>query len=151
MGMLRQHMSRLRSSWSERGASAVEFAIILPVLLILIGGLIDFGRLYFLNIVLTNAAREGSRAGVVVTTPISGQCPSSVDDCIRARTVAAASPYTVSDLTVTVNSNCTGVSPTQTSVTVKPSTPFKWTMLGAVAGITPPLVSATSVMRCNGT
>ena len=45
----------------ERGAAAVEMAIVLPLLLLVVGGLVDFGRAYYLNSVITNAAREGAR------------------------------------------------------------------------------------------
>lgn len=47
---------------SERGAVAVEFAILAPVLVMLLLGIIEFGRAYNVQISLTNAAREGVRA-----------------------------------------------------------------------------------------
>ena len=46
----------------ERGAVAVEMAIILPLLLLVVGGIVDFGRLLFTQNIVTNAAREGARA-----------------------------------------------------------------------------------------
>lgn len=46
---------------SERGAVAVEFAIVLPVLVLLIMGIAEFGRAYNTQLTLTNAAREGAR------------------------------------------------------------------------------------------
>lgn len=51
------------------GASAVEFAIILPLLMLLVLGTIDFGLLLFNKQVLINATREGCRSGVVVRQP----------------------------------------------------------------------------------
>ena len=53
-----------RALRSERGAAAVEMALMLPVLILLIGGIVDFGRAYYTQIMLTNAAREGARAAV---------------------------------------------------------------------------------------
>lgn len=50
---------------SEEGASAVEFALILPVLALLLFGTIEFGLLLYNKQVLTNAGREGCRAGIV--------------------------------------------------------------------------------------
>ncbi|HAF49233.1 MAG TPA: pilus assembly protein TadE [Anaerolineaceae bacterium] len=44
----------------SRGQSLVEFALVLPLLLLLILGALDFGRLFHAQIVLTNAAREGA-------------------------------------------------------------------------------------------
>jgi Flp pilus assembly protein TadG len=52
-----------------RGASAIEFAIVLPLLLLIIFGTIEFGFLLYNKQVLTNASREGARAGIVARTP----------------------------------------------------------------------------------
>ncbi|NUO60565.1 MAG: pilus assembly protein [Hamadaea sp.] len=49
----------------DRGASAVEFALVLPMLLLLVFGIIDFGRLLNAQIKTTEAAREGARAATV--------------------------------------------------------------------------------------
>lgn len=45
----------------QRGASAVEFAIILPILMTLLLGIVEFGYLFNQQISLTQAAREGAR------------------------------------------------------------------------------------------
>ncbi len=52
----------------ERGTSLVEFALILPLLMVLITGIIDFGRAYQTIVTLTNAAREGARVGATGAT-----------------------------------------------------------------------------------
>ena len=49
----------------EKGASFVEFAIILPVLLALVVGIIEFGWIFNGYITLTGAAREGARLAVI--------------------------------------------------------------------------------------
>lgn len=48
----------------QRGASVVEFAIILPLLLTMLLGVIDFGLFYSENIGIQAAAREGARQGI---------------------------------------------------------------------------------------
>ena len=45
----------------DRGAVAVEFALLLPLLLLIAFGIIDFGRALNAQITLTQAAREGAR------------------------------------------------------------------------------------------
>ena len=50
---------------SERGAELVEFALMLPILLVIFAGLWAFGRAYRAYQAITNAAREGVRLGVV--------------------------------------------------------------------------------------
>ncbi|WP_395067702.1 TadE/TadG family type IV pilus assembly protein [Paraburkholderia silvatlantica] len=49
--------------------AAVEFALVLPVLLILLFGIIEMGLFLYDKAVITNAAREGARAGVVLKNP----------------------------------------------------------------------------------
>jgi len=54
---------------NERGAAAVEFALVLPLLLLLVFGGIEFGLLMFNKQVITNASREAARAGIVSAGP----------------------------------------------------------------------------------
>jgi Flp pilus assembly protein TadG len=49
----------------EAGNTAVEFALLLPVLVLLIAGLVDFGRAYFTKMELENAARAGGQYGIL--------------------------------------------------------------------------------------
>lgn len=44
----------------QLGQSVVEFAVLLPIMLLLIMGALDLGRAFFMKIALTNAAREGA-------------------------------------------------------------------------------------------
>ena len=48
---------------SERGQGLVELALVLPLLILLLAGTVDLGRAFFSYIEITNAAREGARAG----------------------------------------------------------------------------------------
>ena len=50
----------------DRGAAAVEFALLLPVVLLIIFGIIDFGRMLNAQITLNQAAREGARATALI-------------------------------------------------------------------------------------
>ncbi|BDZ54376.1 TadE/TadG family type IV pilus assembly protein [Agromyces marinus] len=51
----------MRRRSRERGAAAVEFALIIPVLLLLVLGVMEFSRLYNQQISLSNAARSAAR------------------------------------------------------------------------------------------
>jgi len=55
-------MRRLRS---QRGAELIEFALVLPLLLMIVLGIVDFGFLFQRLEVVTNAAREGARMAVL--------------------------------------------------------------------------------------
>jgi len=55
---------------NERGASAVEFAIVLPVLVMFVFGIIEFGIVFYNKAMITNACREAARAAIVYRTPL---------------------------------------------------------------------------------
>jgi hypothetical protein len=57
-------MRYLNKKSPERGAVIVEFAVLLPFLLTILVGTIEFGLLFYNKQVLTNASREGARAGI---------------------------------------------------------------------------------------
>jgi Flp pilus assembly protein TadG len=129
-----------RCARRERGAAAVEMALILPVLLLLVGGIIDMGRAFMTQIVLTNAAREGTRAAVVMTTGTPGAA-------IRARAVAGATGTDTPTATVVPANGCVGATAT-TQVVVTITASFNWTFMDALPGTLPPSMTAQSVVGC---
>jgi hypothetical protein len=77
MAALVRRRDRLRSA---RGAALVEFALVLPLLLVMIGGIVDFAFLFQRYEVVTGAAREGAR---IAALPGYGCVSGQVE--IRAR------------------------------------------------------------------
>lgn len=126
-----------RSRRRERGAAAVEFALLLPVLLMLIGGTIDFGRLYYTQIQLGNAARDGVRLAAMGTTYSTSQ--------IQDRTRMAAAPLDVATSGVTVTA-CSGAG-TSATVTVVPQYAFSWSVIGFL-GLPVPATQGKATMTC---
>jgi TadE-like protein len=63
---------RTRLRRRTRGQSLTEFALILPLLILLLMGILDFGRAIFAFNTLSNAAREGARVAIVDQTVTSG-------------------------------------------------------------------------------
>ena len=49
----------------RRGAAAVEFALVAPLLLLMVMGMIEYGRMVMVQQVITNATREGARRAVL--------------------------------------------------------------------------------------
>ena len=126
---------------SDRGAVAVEFALLLPILLLLAFGIIDFGRALNAQITLTQAAREGARLAAL-------NQPNVV-----SRTKAAAvglSPVSV------VPSTCPPGAGQGVNATVVTTYSFSFvTPVGAIAGLfggsgfgSPITLSAHGVMPC---
>ena len=60
--------SRWRLWRQERGGIVVEFALIIPVLLLLVFGIVDFGHAWYMDHLLSNASREGARYGTRFAT-----------------------------------------------------------------------------------
>jgi Flp pilus assembly protein TadG len=65
---------------SDAGQSLVEFSLVLPIFLVLLFALVDFGRGFYTWLLVTNAAREGARAGAVQldNSGIDGKIRSSI-------------------------------------------------------------------------
>ena len=53
----------------QKGVAAIEFAIILPLLVLLVLGIIEFSILLYDKAMVTNASREGARTGIVFSYP----------------------------------------------------------------------------------
>jgi|GEM_PF-334960 len=159
----------------DRGAAAVEMAIVLPLLLFVLFGLIDFGRAYNAQIQLSAAAREGVRLATLNpgATLAAKQADADYGDtAIKNRVHAAASGvpnFTVVNVVtvptscpVTANSVCIVYCPTSPSAsdngTVVVTSGFSW--ITGIKGMskffgtgifpTPTTVQATGVMRCTG-
>jgi hypothetical protein len=64
---------RLRRGRGERGASAVEFALVLPLLLLVMAGIVDYGMFFNNSLNVRQGVREAARQGVVQTPPV-GRC-----------------------------------------------------------------------------
>ena len=62
----------MRRFRSFRGQNLVEFALVFPLLLFLLVMMLEVGRLIYVQIVVTNAAWEGARAGATLSDPTRG-------------------------------------------------------------------------------
>ena len=58
-------ISMIHRRRGERGQAIVEFALLLPILIVLVMGVLDMARAYSVLQVVTNAAREGARQGIL--------------------------------------------------------------------------------------
>ncbi len=117
----------------ERGAAAVEFALVLPVLLLIVIGTIQFGIVYSQYQVMEGAAREGARCAAVQAAGFS--------DCDPVAEVDAALPAGYarsSDVTIAVE----GGGAACTEDTVGQNVTVSWEQefsLGLLAGLVPGL------------
>jgi len=125
--------SRGRCS-SERGAAAVELALVLPILVTLVFGIIQFGRGYNAQISVTSAAREAAREIATGGTPAAAR--------LAAR--SAADTIVAGALTVSVPASCTPGS----SVTAVASYPFTYDI--PFVGQRALTLTSRGSMRCGG-
>lgn len=118
----------------ERGAAAVELALILPLLVALLGGIVDFGFALNSQISASHAAREGARVAAVQRSAADG---------IAASQAAFLAPATGAPV-VTAPTSCPAVGAGQATIVV--SVPYD-------AFFLPPLsrsFTSQAVMRCGG-
>lgn len=96
-------VNRLRS---ERGAELIEFALVFPLLLLVILGIVDFGFLFQRMEVVTNAAREGARVAVLPGYA-NADAEARVTDYITAGGLPPAQlgPVDVDDVDITVGAD----------------------------------------------
>lgn len=62
-----RHMAIRRQA--QQGAAAVEFALVLPILLLVFFGMVELSLALYDKAIITNASREGARAGIVLSSP----------------------------------------------------------------------------------
>jgi len=134
---------------NERGQALLETALILPIVLLLMAGIFEFGRAYQVVQVLTNAAREGSRVAIL---PYVG---ANTDAVIRAQGYLANGGVKGATVTVTPTLMNIGAS-TVAGTQVKISYPFSFMVLnplaqlvvkGSLVGNAPLTLNVASEMR----
>jgi Flp pilus assembly protein TadG len=115
---------------ADRGAAAVEMAIVIPVLLMILFGIIDFGRMYNAQVTLTDAAREGARAAAA---------GDSADNRVQAVTTGMNPKVTTDAVSYTDSANRT-VTACGADVTAKVTVRYTFsyvTPFAAIAGMFP--------------
>lgn len=117
----------------DTGAAAVEMALVLPILVLLVFGIIEFSRAYNAQITLTHAAREGVRVLAVTRDP--GQ---AVD---ATKNAAASLP---ADEVAVATSACNPGDPTEVTAS------YAFTYMIPLFGDGTLNLTGTGVMRCGG-
>lgn len=131
-----RNVRRRVSVGNERGAVAVEFALIFPVLVLLLVGIIEFGAMFNAQLLVQGAAREGARE--MSLTGSVAQAQAAALDVAPGLSPALTS----ADVTVSATS-CTNGS--DVTVTIHYDKPF----LTGMFGTTLPL-EATATRQCFG-
>ena len=80
---------------NEHGAAAVEFALVVPLLFVIVFGIVDFGRLLALQNNLQSAVREGARAAAARANPTDGVGRDRVVAYVNATEQAKLDPLLV--------------------------------------------------------
>lgn len=114
------------------GQSFVEFALVLPVFLMLVLGILDMARAYSALQIVTNAAREGARTGIISASS-SADVTSSVDTYLGAGGQTGCA---------TTGSNLGGAGTVGDSTTVTVSCDFA-TLTGAIIPIWTGIITLT--------
>ncbi|GHF13604.1 TadE/TadG family type IV pilus assembly protein [Pseudolysinimonas yzui] len=127
-----------RRSPTERGAAAVEFALILPVFVLLIVGMLEFARAYNAQISISNAAREGARV-MAVHDDVALARASAIDAAVSLNPALAPGDVAISP------ASCAAA----VDGTVEVSIDYDLPLMTGFFGITLP-ISGVGVMLCGG-
>jgi Flp pilus assembly protein TadG len=127
----------------QDGQAVVEFAVILPVLLLVLMSVYQFGQVFVNYMDVTGAGREGARKAAVSRT--AGTC-TVVDSLAVTAAKGAASDLNQSSLNVTVARTCTNNAYAQGSdVTATATYPYTISILGLV--VSSGSLSSSTTMR----
>lgn len=127
----------MRRHSSDRGAAAVEFALVLPLLLALTLGIMAFGHAFHIQSVIDNAARDAVR---IYALQDAGNPAADA----RARAIASAAPsiaLTAGQIAVTP-AGCPAGQNARVTITLS-----NFRLLGGIGTIT---LTGSGSMRCNG-
>lgn len=123
----------------DRGAAMVEFALIAPILVVLLVGIIEFGRAYNAQISIQGAAREGARALALRNSA------ADVEGAVR-RSSGAADVVAIQQTACPVGSTQTSTS--FAAVTVKATFSFNIPFVDLLIEDGDMELDATAQMRC---
>ena len=99
LGQMKPAVSKLRAVGGfMAGQSAVEMALLVPVLLLLLTGISDFARVYYLSVAVNNAARAGTGYG--------GQNQTNSVDLAGMQNAALADATNIPGITATASTFC---------------------------------------------
>ena len=112
----------------DAGQALIEVAIALPILLALLIGIFEFARAYNVQQVITNAAREGAREGVVFIGTVL-----QIENSAKARAIDRLSDASISS--ANLNFICTGTCTTGAALTVTVSVDYTFVFIGPVLSL----------------
>jgi len=99
-----------RKNSNQKGSAAVEFALVLPVLVVFVLGIVEFSLALYDKAVITNASREGARAGIVFGDPplTDGEISTIVGNYCQNRLITFGTSNQVTTIVVREGSGATG-------------------------------------------
>jgi Flp pilus assembly protein TadG len=126
----------LRRVRSERGAELIELALVLPILLLVFAGIVDFALMFQRYLVINNAAREGARIAVLVAagygdTDVQNRVTEYVREGIgdsRASPLAVLTP-------ISIDPDGAGATPAFPAAQVTVTMTHTYLFLGPVSGM----------------
>lgn len=135
-------VTRMMRRWRDRGAAAVEFALVVPVLILLIFGSIEFGLAIQARTMIGNAAREGVRVASLggSVADVQASALNALGSVSGTKTVA----YTC---TTSGSSTCDPAAPGKNSVATVVVTLNYTGITGMFPQLTNATLTAASVMR----
>jgi Flp pilus assembly protein TadG len=155
-------MRHKRNYPRQQGTSLVEFAFVAPVFFLLLFGIIEFGVILFDKATITNASREGARAGILFRKHDTGdrsigganlvtektEIETVVDNYVSTYLMSLGGSSSITTTVTRTDRDGSGVFDVGDDLTVSVSYPYNFLILpGFAAGLSDFTLGATTVMR----
>ena len=155
-------MRHKRNYPRQQGTSLVEFAFVAPVFFLLLFGIIEFGVILFDKATITNASREGARAGILFRAYVTGdrsigganlatektEIETVVDNYVSTYLMSLGGSSSITTTVTRTDRDGSGVFDVGDDLTVSVSYPYNFLILpGFAAGLSDFTLGATTVMR----
>ena len=143
-------MHRILSFRSTRAAAMVEFAIVLPIILLVSFAIVDFGRALYTVNNLTSAVREGARLASVQISPdpTTTASKSAVTTAVKNYVIAFGGDSTADSVTETFSGALPNLQSIRVSIVNYPFTPI--TPLANLIGLGTIQLSPSATFRWEG-
>ena len=91
------NVPRRRRRSRSRGQALVEFALVLPIFMLILSGVLDFGFMLYSRMTVINASREGARLAVTAADP------TTIPSIVQGRVMAVSSGLVAANVSTSAN------------------------------------------------
>lgn len=140
---------KIRAKGKCRGQALIEFTLMLPIILIIVGGLTDLGLAFYFAIATQNAVREGARIAAG-TSGLTANDP-TIQNAVVSRIVPSSGLYTITNADVNNTAPPVSAADCARNVTVSATGTYQYLFLHLIGFTTTPITRSATMRYEPGT